>query len=85
MRAALEQGTVPWNLRITNWGTPVTQLSSVSDQYWSCFYWSVTTLVKVSWIDPRTVYEQAFTALVIMIRIISRSMRRSTRRAGSRG
>ena len=64
---ARARNKLPWNLRISSKGQAVTWDSTFGDQYWSCFYWSVTVLVKVPWIAPETVYEQIFTVLVILI------------------
>ena len=36
-------------------------------QYWSCFYWAATTLVKVPWVAPMTWIEQFFTSFIIII------------------
>ena len=64
-RAAEARGTVIWPLRVK--GDAITLQSGLADQYWSCFYWAVTTLVKVPWVAPHTWMEQLFTAVIIIV------------------
>jgi len=67
VKAAATRRTLPWPLRIPFKGAGVTVASDLGDQYWSCFYWAATTLTKVPWVTPHTWYEQAYTAVIIMI------------------
>lgn len=66
-RAAADRGIKIWTESISSSGAPVTRDSSLGDQYWSSFYWSVTTLVKVPWVMPETWMEQLYTAVIIII------------------
>jgi hypothetical protein len=66
-QAASAAGHPPWFQNIPFNGHDVTTLSHFLNQYFTCFYWSVTSLVKVPWITPRTWCEQLFTVFVILI------------------
>ena len=63
----MDANKLPWNLRVSQGAQAVTWSSSFADQYFTCFYWSVTVLVKVPWIAPETYYEQLFTSVVIVV------------------
>ena len=67
-RAATKMGILPWPLRIQTdgLGEAITLSSGFAMQYWSSLYWSVTTLVKVPWIRPRTTPELVFAAFVVV-------------------
>ena len=63
--AARQRGVNIWPLNVK--GQPVTPESGMATQYFTAFYWSVTTLVKVPWVLPLTVYEQMYTSLLILL------------------
>ena len=57
----------PWPLRVPNDGMNVVGSTGLAHHYLSCFYWTVTTLMKVPWIAPETLAEKLFTSVMIFI------------------
>ena len=65
------QGQIPWTQRVSRGGYKLNWDSPFFQRYLTCFYWAVTTLVKVPFTIPRTNGEQIFTFFFIWVGAIS--------------
>ena len=43
-----------------------TSETSLAQQYWSSFYWSLTTLMKTPWVGPDTVAEKVYASFCVV-------------------
>ncbi len=59
---------LPWVRRVhgTGFGAAY-QEAGFGQQYWTCLYWSLTTLVKVPWVQPASVAEKVVTAVALVL------------------
>ena len=64
----LYRGRRPWIERTPTGGTKLDDVHvPLAQAYWSCLYWSLTTLVKqVPWIGPETITELAYTTCLLV-------------------
>ena len=65
------QGQIPWTQRVSQGAYVLQWESPFFQRYLTCFYWAVTTLVKVPFTIPRTNGEQIFTFFFIWVGAIS--------------
>jgi len=64
------KGYAPWMDRLPHGGLSLMQ-EPLAAQYFGCFYWAVTTLMKVPWIAPMTVPEAIFAIVLSLMGAIT--------------
>lgn len=64
------KGYAAWMYRVPQEGLSL-MVKPMAAQYFGCFYWAVTTLMKVPWIAPMTVEEVIFSIVLSLIGAIT--------------